>query len=95
MDENDAVRGIIQKIDSDGKHGPYAIAMVESLGSVTFSLERRVWSEDDKPGPGEIVILSKLREKRAGWRAMRARYVRPSDNSRNSQASNQQRSTKR
>jgi hypothetical protein len=92
MAKVDAIRGVIQKIHSDGRHGPYAIATVEGLGSVTFSLEKRVWDEEDKPEPGEIVMLSKLREKRAGWRAMQARYATPSDNRQSGKLSNQQRS---
>jgi len=89
MPEKDTVRGVIQKVDS-GKHGPYAIATVQGLGSVTFSLEKSVWDEEDAPEPGEIVVLSKLREKRAGWRAMQARYAKPSDKSRNGVSSGQQ-----
>ncbi len=73
------MRGVIQKIHAEGKHGPYAIASVEGLGSVTFSLDGHVWFEEDSPEPGEIVMLSKLRQKRAGWRAMHVRYVRPDD----------------
>ena len=84
----DAVRGIVQRIDSDGKHGPYAIATVDGLGSVTFSLEKRVWDEEDKPEPGEVVVLSKLREKRAGWRAMCARYTTPADDMQNDKLGN-------
>jgi hypothetical protein len=79
MPKADGHRGVVQKISPFGRHGPYAIATIEGLGSVTFSLERGVWDEDDEPKPGEIVILSKLREKRAGWRAMQARYAKPSD----------------
>lgn len=89
MAKVEAVRGVIQKINSDGKHGPYAIATVDGVGSVTFSLEKHVWDEEDTPEPGEIVILSKLREKRAGWRAMQARYAKPSDDRRNGQINNQ------
>ncbi len=88
MLDRDVVRGVVQKVDTGGKHGPYAIAKVEGLGSVTFSLEKRVWDEEDRPEAGEIVILSKLREKRAGWRAMQARYVKPSDDRRNGKSSN-------
>jgi hypothetical protein len=94
MDENDAVRGIVQKVDFNGRHGPYAIATVDGLGSVTFSLEKRVWCGDGMPEPGEVVMLSKLREKRAGWRAMVARYATPSDSPRPTQSRSQQRSTK-
>lgn len=79
MSEEDATRGVIQKVVSSGLHGPYVVTKVEGLGSVTFALENGVWDEADTPKPGEIVLLSKLREKRNGWRAMCARYVKPSD----------------
>jgi hypothetical protein len=80
MSEEDTARGVIQKVVSKGLHGPYVVTKVEGLGSVTFALEKDVWDETDSPTPGEIVLLSKLREKRDGWRAMKARYVKPSDN---------------
>ncbi len=92
MPEKDVFRGVIQKVDPKGRHGPYVIASVEGLGSVTFSLERSVWGEDDKPEPGEIVSLSKLRKKRAGWRAMQARYTTPSEDIGDTQPSKKQRS---
>jgi len=79
MPEKDMVQAVVQKIDSDGRHGPYAVATAEGLGSITFSLEGSVWNEEDVPEPGEIVLLSKLRKKRAGWRAMFGRRYRPSD----------------
>lgn len=79
MPEKDVVQAVVQKVYPDGRHGPYAIATVESLGSITFSLEGSVWDEEDVPEPGEIVMLSKLRKKRAGWKAMFGRRYRPSD----------------
>lgn len=76
---SDTVQAIVQKIVRDGKHGPYAVAKSEELGSVTFSLGEDVWSEKDMPEPGTFVLLSDLRKKRAGWRANSGRYVKPSD----------------
>lgn len=74
----DTVVGIVQRT-VDGKHGPYAVASVVSLGNVTFSLDSHVWTEKDPPQRGEEVILSDLRKKRAGWRAHSVRFLRPSD----------------
>lgn len=79
MSETDVVQAIVQKVCPDGRHGPYAIATAERLGSITFSLEGSVWNEEGVPEPGEIVFLSKLRKKRAGWKAMHGRRYRPSD----------------
>jgi hypothetical protein len=73
------VQAIVQKIILNGQHGPYAIAESETLGSITFSLEKTVWSEDQFPERGMVVILSTLRKKRAGWRAMIGRFLTPAD----------------
>lgn len=79
-------RAVVQAV-ADGKHGPYAIAEVEGLGekpppfdgSLTFSISECVWSENVWPTAGEVVVLSQLRKKKAGWRAMKARFLQPSD----------------
>ena len=78
MSKQDTVTGVIQRI-IDGKHGPYAVAKVDALGNVTFSLASDVWHEDGQPSQGEVVLLRDIRKKRAGWRALDARYLRPSD----------------
>jgi hypothetical protein len=67
---------VVQKIVSDGRHEAYAVCIVEKPKklSVTFSLRSRVWSEKRRPEPGEVVVLSHLTEKRAGWRANKARF---------------------
>ena len=66
-----------------GKHGPYAVATCSTIstskGNVTFSLDRKVWQEEEWPQPGTYVMLYGLREKRAGWRASSARFVNPGD----------------
>lgn len=73
-------KAVIQKVEQKGKHGPFAIAIIEGFnGSVTFSLEADVWQEEETPESGEIVILSNVRKKYAGWRAKQARYYIPSD----------------
>ncbi|MFC1613617.1 hypothetical protein ACFL23_04830 [Patescibacteria group bacterium] len=73
-------KAVIQKVEQKGKHGPFAITTVEGFnGSVTFSLESDVWQEKETPESGEIVVLSKIRKKCAGWRAKQARYYVPSD----------------
>lgn len=78
------VRAIVQKVNDKGPHGPYAVAMSSDslIGSVTFSLEPTVWREDDWPEAGSVVLLSKLRQKRAGWRAKAGRFYTPSDEQR-------------
>jgi len=77
---NASYKAVVEKIIEHGKHGPYAVARCEELDSViTFALDRKVWQEDDSPDPGTLVILSRVRKKRAGWRALNGRYVNPSD----------------
>ena len=72
-------RAIVDKIIVDGKHGSYAVARCKELGLITFSLDSRVWKEDDWPEGGTCVVLSKIRKKRLGWRAEVARFVMPCD----------------
>ncbi len=77
---NKGYQAIVEKIISDGRHGPYAVARSEKLsGSVTFSLDPKVWQGDDWPVPGTCVMLLQVRKKRAGWFANQARFVEPED----------------
>ena len=77
-DEKD-YQAIVEKIVSAGRHGPYIVAHSTELGSVTLSLESPNWQETDWPEPGTYIILSKVRKKRAGWRAKLGRFMKPSD----------------
>lgn len=79
MADNQSCQAVVEKIILGGKHGPYAVASSKEIGSVTFSLDRSVWQEEDRPEPGTWVMLSQLRKKRAGWRAQHGRFVVPSD----------------
>ena len=72
---------IVEKVILNGRHGPYAVARCEGLDIVTFSLQLPVWSDVDFPEPGMCILLSKVRKKRAGWRAFAARFIEPSDES--------------
>ena len=70
---------IVEKVEPKGEHGPYAITSCDEYeGSVTFSLKKPVWKEDSWPEPGTYVLLSAIREKRSGFRAMSARFKPPS-----------------
>ena len=74
------IKAIVQKIIETGKHGAYFVANSEGIdGSVTCSLEPKVWLENDRPEPGSVVNLEELRKKRAGWRATAGKFWRPSD----------------
>lgn len=76
----DNIKAVVQKVIREGKHGPFAVATSDQLeGSVTFSLEPTVWEEKDWPEEGMVVLLGKLRQKRAGWRAKMGRFWKPSD----------------
>lgn len=73
-------KAVVQKVILQGKHGSFVVATSEELkGSVTFSLEPTVWMEEEYPEEGVCVLLGKLRQKRAGWRAKTARFFKPSD----------------
>ena len=72
-------RWVVDKVVRDGQHGPYAVAIDERLGFVTFALEPDVWKEKRYPEPGSEVVLEDFQKKRAGWRAMSARFFRPED----------------
>lgn len=75
----DSIRAIVQTIVR-GKHGSYVVATSDEInGSITFSLKKPFWEENNWPEKGTIVVLSELRKKRAGWRAMKARFFRPED----------------
>ncbi len=74
------IKAVVQKVIPEGEHGPFVVATSDQLtGSVTFSLEPSIWKEADWPEEGMYVILEKLRQKRAGWRAKAGRFFKPSD----------------
>jgi hypothetical protein len=71
-----AVVGTIRK----GHKGSFAIATAEGIeGSVTFSLKKGVWKEKGHPKKGDSIFLSDLRQTNSGWRALSARFWKPSD----------------
>ncbi|MAG29100.1 hypothetical protein CL632_03085 [bacterium] len=79
MPDEKLYQGIVQKVITNGHHGPYVVARCEELNElITFSLKECVWKENDWPEEGMYVVLSKLRKKRSGWRAMQALFERPS-----------------
>ncbi len=73
------IRAVVHAV-RDGPHGPFAIATTDGIeGSVTFSLKPPVWKERTRPERGVHVLLKDIQFKRAGWRAERGRFLRPSD----------------
>ncbi len=61
---------------------PYAVAAADGISAaVTFSLDpnHHVWEEPTYPIQGERVILSDIRKNDKGWRAHKARFLRPED----------------
>ena len=87
---NEKYTVVVEKVVTNGKHGPYAVGSSEELGLITFSLQAPVWNETDHPEGGSIVILSGITKKRAGWRANHGRFLRPSDAQPTTQKQNQQ-----
>ena len=83
--DNKSYTAVVQKTIVDGKHGPYAVVELEKIGSVTFSLQAPVWNDDRWPEEGDVVVLTRVRKKRAGWRAESGRFYEPSDEQQSSQ----------
>ena len=54
----------------------FAVTEVLGKGSVTFSLDRKVWDGEDDPVTGEEVQLSRLRLVHGKWRALEARRIK-------------------
>ena len=79
MQETQKYPAILQKVFPHGRHGPYAKARSETLGTVTFSLDQPVWQEEGRPQEGMWVVMEDIRKKRAGWRAEKCRFMRPED----------------
>ena len=80
------ITATVQKIVLAGRHGAYAVALSEGFeGSITFALDETVWHEHGVPQVGTSVVLSKLRKKRGGWRALSGRFAEPSDDTSNQQ----------
>ena len=77
--DNKSYTAIVQKAFASGPHGPFAKASSEDLGTITFSFGPSVWKESRLPEEGDIVVLSEVRRKRAGWRAENGRFFKPSD----------------
>jgi len=76
----ESYKAVVEKIIQDGRHGPYAVAYSEAAGkSLTFSLDSKVWQDDELPELGTWVMLSKITRKSAGWRAGCGRLFRLSD----------------
>lgn len=80
MKSEKAYQAIVDKVVTNGRHGAYVVARCQELSCyVTFSLDPKVWQEDEWPESGTYVVLYCLRKKRAGWRARYVRFVKPSD----------------
>lgn len=83
----DVVIATVQSIVLD--RYPYAVAVAKGVsGTITFSLGRArgVWQENARLEPGMQVVLGDLRKKKvkdpskkSGWRAFKARFLRPGD----------------
>jgi hypothetical protein len=80
---NDNIKyGVVQTVIREGKHGPYAVAVVrkgDGVAYVTFSLTRKTWKGRTLPERGNFVVLSEINRKMKGWRAGRARFVNMED----------------
>jgi len=78
------LKAVVHRIYPGGPHGDYALALPKDPGPIaklTFSLESDTWRELKRPQQGEIVRLSGLIEKRAGWQAREARFWSTDDES--------------
>lgn len=76
----DQIKGTVRRIIKNGRNGPYLVATSQDIaGSITVSLQRHIWRERRRPDVGVHLHLSDLQSTEAGWRAMSARFWRPSD----------------
>jgi hypothetical protein len=82
MAKKESYTAMVEKVYPTGPHGAYAVTKSEELGSITFSLASPVWRETNLPEPGDYVVLTQIRKKRAGWRAQGGRFFKPSDEQR-------------
>ena len=81
------VKASVSKVDLKGRHGPYAVALSSEVrGTITFSLGEPTWWDHSIPVEGAVVMLSDLQKMPKGWRAMSARFFRPSDENTNQQS---------
>ncbi len=80
-EKNTPIAGIVRRVVRDEGREPYVVTTAESFqeGSITFSLNPQVWSEDRDPEPSSEVIMTKLEKRRNGWRALSARFRTPQD----------------
>ena len=82
MADTQVYKAMVTTVCPHGLHGPYAVALFSGQqpdSYITFSLDSKVWKEDEWPETGVYVILSKIRKNSAGWRANHGRFLRPSD----------------
>lgn len=80
MNSMGSITAIVGSVITDGPHGPFAFASSKEIdGSVTFSLSGNAWEEDELPTPGDRVVLENIKNRRAGWRAGKARFFGPQD----------------
>lgn len=90
----DQLEAVVQAV-LHGRHGMYAVSRSSQvIGSITFALDPSVWQGSDYPKSGEVVMLSDIRPKKAGWRAHKARYVQLSDRVSGGTAAIQQQSSR-
>jgi len=77
---DEVIYATVTSIVTEGKHGPYFVASSPGMASsVTCSLDASIWEGNRWPEVGQNVVLTELVSKSAGWRAMKGRPVRPSD----------------
>ena len=74
------LRATVVRVVRNGKR-PYVICNSEEIQgeSVTFGLNEEVWQENKQPAADDEVMLTELVRGKGGWRAMRARLLRVSD----------------
>ena len=57
---------------------PYLVFRVSSLPGQSVTVSRKDWTDTD-PRVGTEVVLSDLVRFEKGWRALKARYLKPDD----------------
>lgn len=73
----------VTSVVQDGPKGAYAFAELHNVKMecvVTFSLQPPCWKEEELPERCDQIVVAKLRKKKK-WRANRARFLTPEDES--------------
>lgn len=79
-----SAQAVVEKVVPEGKRGSYVVTRSEIIDDGTITFSEDAWEPDSLefvplPEPRTIVVLTGLFKTPAGWRARKARLLRPED----------------